>query len=155
MGVRSAEHIGLVVADLDRAVAFFEAVGFDVGERMRVGGAWADRVNGLEGTDVEMAFATAPDGSGAIEITRFVHPASPPVAGGEAANHPGLRHLAYRVDDLDGTLARAREAGYDLVGAVEAFDPWRLCYLRGPEGLILELAERAEDPHAGAEHTEE
>lgn len=143
MTVRSLEHIGLIVRDLERAATFFELLGFHIGERAEVGGEWADRVNGLSGTRVEMIFVTAPDGSGAIELSRFLSPSSVQVPVDAASDALGLRHLAYRVDGLEALLGRVREAGYDVMGEVVNYeDIWLVCYIRGPEGLIVELGER-------------
>lgn len=143
MGVRSLEHIGVIVEDLDAAVDFFVLLGFERGETMSVGGEWADRVNGLTGTQVDMCFVTAPDGSGALELSRFREPASPPRGADAPSNVPGLRHLAYRVDDLEELLVRVRAAGWETVAEVVRFeDQWLVCYVRGPEGLIIELGER-------------
>ncbi|PWD51085.1 hypothetical protein C8046_10940 [Serinibacter arcticus] len=143
MGVRSFEHVGVIVEDLDAAATFFTLLGFERGETARVGGEWADRVNGLTGTQVEMCFLTAPDGSGAIELSQFHAPTSPP-RGPDAASHVlGLRHLAYRVDDLTAVLGRVRAAGFETVAEVVNYeDVWLVCYVRGPEGLIVELGER-------------
>lgn len=146
MGVRSLEHIGIIVRDLDTVAEFFGLLGFDLSERAVVGGEWADRVNGLSGTKVEMVFATAPDGSGAIELSRMISPTSveDPVA--LPSDALGLRHLAYRVDGLEPLLERVRAAGYDLVGEVVDYeDVWLVCYVRGPEGLIIELGERLDE----------
>jgi catechol 2,3-dioxygenase-like lactoylglutathione lyase family enzyme len=143
MGVRSLEHIGIIVRDLDTVADFFELLGFERGERAVVGGEWADRVNGLTGTRAEMIFVTAPDGSGAIELTRMLSPATVQEPDAAPADALGLRHLAYRVDALEPLLDRVRAAGYGLVGeAVNYEDVWLVCYVRGPEGLIVELGER-------------
>ena len=146
MGVRSFEHIGLIVEDLEAMAAFLEMLGFHRGEKARVGGPWADRVNGLTGTDVEMVFLTAPDGSGAIELSQFVRPESPPSVGDLPSNTLGLRHLAYRVDDVEGLLTKVRAAGYDTMAELVNYeDVWSVCYVRGPEGLIIELGQRLDD----------
>ncbi|WP_203581934.1 VOC family protein [Microbacterium hibisci] len=146
MGVRSFEHIGVIVHDLDTVAAFFELLGFDRSETARVGGAWADRVNGLTGTDVEMLFLTAPDGTGAIELSRFLTPRSPASVDDAPSNVPGLRHLAYRVDDVEALVERVRAAGYDLMADLVNYeDQWLVCYVRGPEGLIVELGQRLDE----------
>lgn len=143
MGVRSLEHIGVIVQDLEVVAGFFEMLGFNRGETMTVGGEWADRVNGLTGTRVEMVFLTAPDGSGALEISRFVEPASPEPPVAAPSNTMGLRHIAYRVDDLEALLVRVRAAGYETVADVVDYQgQWLVCYVRGPEGLLVELGER-------------
>lgn len=143
MGVQSFEPVGVIVHDLEKVAGFFELLGFDRGETARVGGTWADRVNGLTGTEVEMVFLTTPDGSGAIELSQFLRPESPALAGDEPSNTPGLRHLAYRVDEVEPLVARVREAGYDTVAELVNYeDQWLVCYVRGPEGLIIELGQR-------------
>lgn len=146
MGVRSFEHIGLIVEDLEAMAGFLEMLGFHRGEKARVGGPWADRVNGPTGTDVEMVFLTAPDGSGAIELSQFLRPESPASVGDLPSNTLGLRHLAYRVDDIEGVLAQVRAAGYDTMAELVNYeDVWLVCYVRGPEGLIIELGQRLDD----------
>jgi catechol 2,3-dioxygenase-like lactoylglutathione lyase family enzyme len=146
MSVRSFEHVGVIVHDLDAAADFFELLGFTRSEPMSVGGEWADRVNGLSGTRVEMVFVTAPDGSGALELSRFLAPTDGGPAIPAPSNVPGLRHIAYRVDDLEELLTRVRGAGYDTVADVVRYeDQWLLCYVRGPEGLIVELGQRLDE----------
>lgn len=144
MGVRSFEHVGIVVDDLDLVADFFDLLGFERAEPFHVRGSWADRVNGLDGTDADMIFLTAPDGTGAIELTRFRAPLDDAPRQGDApANRHGLRHLAYRVDAVDPLLQRLAEAGYGLVRELVNYeDVWLVGYVRGPEGLIIELGER-------------
>lgn len=146
MTVRGFEHIGLIVRDLAATASFFELLGFDVGEVAEVGGEWADRVNGLNGTRVEMVFVTAPDGTGAIELSRFLSPANTDAPVEVPSDTLGLRHLACRVGDLEPLLERVRGAGYDLIGEVVNYeDIWLVCYVRGPEGLIIELGQRLDE----------
>jgi len=146
VGVRSFEHVGVIVQDLKAVADFFEMLGFRCGEKARVGGTWADRVNGLTGTDVEMVFLTAPDGSGAIELSQFLRPESPAPVGDLPSNTLGLRHLAYRVDDVEALLGKVRAAGYDTMAELVNYeDQWLVCYVRGPEGLIIELGQRLDD----------
>ncbi|WP_345803138.1 VOC family protein [Microbacterium sp. AZCO] len=143
MPVRSFEHIGLIVQDLEKVAAFFDLLGFERGETATVGGEWADRVNGLTGTEVEMVFLTAPDGSGAIELSRFISPSNTEAPASLPSNALGLRHLAYRVDGVEELVARLRAAGYDLVRELVNYeDVWLVGYVRGPEGLLIELGER-------------
>lgn len=143
MSVRSLEHIGIIVRDLDAVADFFELLGFERSDKSVVGGEWADRVNGLTGTRVEMVFVNAPDGSGAIELSRMISPATAQLPAALPADALGLRHLAYRVDGLESLLDRVKAAGYGLVGEVVNYeDVWLVCYVRGPEGLIIELGER-------------
>jgi catechol 2,3-dioxygenase-like lactoylglutathione lyase family enzyme len=146
VSVRSFEHIGVIVQDLQAVADFFEMLGFRRGEKARVGGTWADRVNGLTGTDVEMVFLTPPDGSGAIELSQFLRPESPAPVGDLPSNTLGLRHLAYRVDDVEALLGKVRAAGYDTMAELVNYeDQWLVCYVRGPEGLIIELGQRLDD----------
>ena len=102
-----------------------------------------DRIVGLEGVRAEMAMVETPDGHGRLELTKF-H--APPGPGGDRhapANTPGIRHLTFAVDDIDAVVANLRAHGAELVGEVERYnDSYRLCYVRGPEGIIVELAER-------------
>ena len=138
----SYDHLGLVVDDLETVAAFFTGLGFTREDLGEVSGTWVDRVVGLEGTVEKLVLISAPDGSGRIELTKFT---SPRAEGGPCelpSNAYGLRHVAYRVADVNATVAGARELGYDLVGEVTDFqDLYRLAYVRGPEGLILELTE--------------
>jgi catechol 2,3-dioxygenase-like lactoylglutathione lyase family enzyme len=138
----SFDHLGLVVDDLETMAAFFTALGFtreDLGEAT---GAWVDRIVGLEGTVEKLVLISAPDGTGHIELTQFTSPNSEGVPSQLPSNAYGLRHVAYRVADVNATVAAARELGYGLVGEVADFqDLFRLAYVRGPEGLILELTE--------------
>ncbi|HEY3867245.1 MAG TPA: VOC family protein [Actinocrinis sp.] len=142
-GVQRFVHVGVVVEDLERVTAFFADLGFECGEPMRFEGAWIDRIIGLEGVELDMVFVGAPDGSGQLELTRFRRPADPAGPQSAPANRPGLRHIAYEVDDIDGVVKRLRDGGYDTVGEIVDYEGvFRLCYVAGPEGLIVELAER-------------
>jgi catechol 2,3-dioxygenase-like lactoylglutathione lyase family enzyme len=142
----SYDHLGLVVDDLENVAAFFTGLGFTREDLGETSGAWVDRIVGLEGTVEELVLISAPDGTGHIELTKFTSPISEGEPKQLPSNAYGLRHVAYRVNDVNATVARARELGYDLVGEVADFqDLFRLAYVRGPEGLILELTE---DLHA-------
>ena len=137
------EHVGIVVDDLAAATAFFVELGLKVRGEATVEGGWVDRVVGLEGVRADIAMLETPDGRGRIELTKF-H--APPGRGGDRhapANTPGLRHVAFAVDDIDTVVAGLRARGAELVGEVERYkDSYRLCYVRGPEGIIVELAQR-------------
>jgi len=137
------EHVGIVVDDLEAATAFFVELGLELQGKGEVEGAWVDRVVGLEGVRVEYAMVETADGHGRLELVRF-H--SPPARGGDGhapANILGIRHIAFVVDDIDATVASVRARGGELVGEVENYeDIYRLCYVRGPEGIIVELAEQ-------------
>jgi catechol 2,3-dioxygenase-like lactoylglutathione lyase family enzyme len=137
------EHVGIVVDDLAAAVEFFVELGLELAGEGSVEGEAVDRVVGLEGVRSDLAFMRAPDGSGQLELIKF---RSPPMREGDRqapANTVGLRHLAFTVDDIEDVVARLRARGAELVGEVARYeDSFLLCYVRGPEGIIVELAER-------------
>jgi catechol 2,3-dioxygenase-like lactoylglutathione lyase family enzyme len=137
------DHVGIVVDDLAAAIAFFVALGLELQGRGSVEGDWVDRAIGLEDVRADIAMLDTPDGHGRIELSTF---RSPRIAAGDPrppSNTPGLRHVSFAVDDLDGTLARLRAHGAELVGDIERYENvYRLCYVRGPAGVIVELAER-------------
>lgn len=141
MTIRQMHHVGAVVDDLERTRDFFVALGLEVEGTARVDGDWAGEVIGLEGVRSEIVMLRTPDGGNRIELSRIDAPKGPaPEA--HASNVPGLRHLAFVVDDLDAALAAVRGQGFDVLGSVQEFeDVYRLCYVRGPEGLIVELAQ--------------
>jgi catechol 2,3-dioxygenase-like lactoylglutathione lyase family enzyme len=137
------DHVGVVVDDLDAAAAFFVGLGFEQQGRTSVDGETVDRINGLDGVQAEMVFVRAPDGSGTLELIRYHAPPDTEDPQPAPPNRHGLRHICVEVDDLNGIVARLRDDGLDTVGEVRDYgDSYRLCYLRGPEGLIVELAER-------------
>ena len=138
------DHVSVVVDDLEAATAFFTELGMELESRMPVEGRWVDRVSGLDGVRVDIAMMRTPDGHGRLELTRFHTP--PPVRAEPAdapANALGLRSVMFAVDDLDGVLVRLRARGAELVGEVAQYeDLYRLCYVRGPEGVVIALAEQ-------------
>ena len=137
------DHVGIVVDDLEAATAFFVDLGLKLQGEGTVEGGWVDNVVGLEGVRAEIAMVETPDGHGRLELVKF-H--APSVRGGDGhapANTPGIRHLTFAVDDIDAAVATVQARGGELVGDVENHeDIYRLCYVRGPEGIIVELAER-------------
>ena len=143
MTIERMEHVGIVVDDLAAATAFFVELGLELQGARPVEGGWVDRVVGLEGVRVEIAMMQTPDGHGRLELAKFHAPSG---RGGERhapANTPGIRHVAFAVDDIDAVVASLRACGAELVGEVERYqDSYRLCYVRGPEGIIVELAEK-------------
>ena len=137
------DHVGIVVDDLDAATAFFVELGLELQDEGSVEGDWVDRIVGLEGVRSSLAMMRTPDGNSRLELVKFHSPPSEPADANAPANARGIRHLTFAVDDLDATLAGLRKHGAELVGEVERYgDIFRLCYIRGPEGIIVELAER-------------
>lgn len=143
VAIQRMDHVGIVVEDLAAATAFFVELGLELHGESSVEGGWVDRVVGLEGVRAEIAMLQTPDGHGRVELAKF-H--APPSQGGDRhalANALGIRHLTFEVDDIDAAIAGAQAHGGELVGEVERYENiYRLCYLRGPEGIIVELAER-------------
>ena len=136
------DNIGIAVESLDDAVAFFTALGLALEGRAMIEGEWAGRVTGLGDQRVEIAMMVTPDGHGRLELSRFLAPAV--VADHRAApvNALGYLRAMFTVSDLDDTLARLGEHGAELVGEVVQYaDAYRLCYIRGPEGILIGLAQ--------------
>jgi catechol 2,3-dioxygenase-like lactoylglutathione lyase family enzyme len=148
-GVTSFVHVGLVVEDLHETVRFLALLGFNCDEPAVYSGEWIDRIIGVENVTVEVVMASVTDGSDIFEVVHF---RSPPAAAEQPAppvNRPGLRHIAFTVDDVHAVVDSVREAGWDTVGEIVDYESiYLLCYVRGPEGLIVELAQRLDDaPH--------
>jgi catechol 2,3-dioxygenase-like lactoylglutathione lyase family enzyme len=143
MTVERMDHVGIVVEDIAEAMAFFTALGLEVQGEMPVGGEIVDRIIGLEGVQARIAMLRTPDGHGCIELTQFQTPASVDGDQHAPANALGIRHITFAVDDLEAALTRLRDHGAELVGDVEAYGgSYTLCYVRGPAGIIVELAQR-------------
>jgi catechol 2,3-dioxygenase-like lactoylglutathione lyase family enzyme len=143
MTIQRMEHVGIVVDDLAAATAFFVELGLKPQGEGSVEGSWVDGIVGLEGVRAAFAMLETPDGDGRLELVKFHAPSGPGADRHAPANTAGLRHLAFRVDDIDAAVATVRARGGELVGEVERYgDIYRLCYVRGPEGIIVELAER-------------
>jgi catechol 2,3-dioxygenase-like lactoylglutathione lyase family enzyme len=143
MTLRRMDHVGIIVDDLAAAIAFFVELGLEVQSEFSVGGPSVDRIVGLRGVRNDAAMLRTPDGHGGLELIKFN---APPAEGGgrpAPANTLGLRHLAFAVDDIEDAIARLRPHGAELVGElVDYGDSYRLCYVRGPDGIIVELAEK-------------
>jgi catechol 2,3-dioxygenase-like lactoylglutathione lyase family enzyme len=144
MTVLRMDNVGIVFEDLGAAVAFFTELGLELEGEVQVEGPWADRTVGLEGVRVDVAMMRTPDGHSKLELMQFQRP---PAVGVEPkvapSNALGLRRLMFAVDDINDTIARLRTHGAELVGEVVRFeDIFLLCYLRGPEGIIVALAEQ-------------
>ncbi|GIJ70896.1 VOC family protein [Virgisporangium ochraceum] len=143
MAVQRMDNVLIVVEDLDAVVSFFVEIGLELEGRGPVEGAWVDSVIGIEGARQEVAMLRTPDGHGRVELASFHTPtAIRPEPADAPANTLGIRRVMFAVDDLDDTVARLRARGADLVGAVARYeDLYLLCYVRGPEGLIVGLAQ--------------
>ena len=142
MALKRMDNVGIVVESLDTAISFFADLGMKLEGRTTIEGEWAGRVTGLERQRVEIGMMVTPDGHSRLEISRFLTP--PAVADHRNApvNALGYLRVMFAVDDIDETLARLRKHGAQLVGEVVQYeDSYRLCYIRGPEGLLLGLAE--------------
>ena len=142
MAVKRMDNIGIVVEDLDATVDFFVELGLELEGRAAIEGEWAGRVTGLGDQHVEVAMMRTPDGNSRLELSRFVRP--PVVADHRNApvNALGYLRAMFAVDDIHDTLERLRPYGAELVGAVVDYqDMYRLCYIRGPEGLLVGLAQ--------------
>ncbi|WP_155370227.1 VOC family protein [Catellatospora vulcania] len=144
MTIKRMDNVGIVVDDLDAAVAFFTELGMEPEGRMPIEGSWAGDVVGLAGTRSEVAMMRIPNAPGRLELVTYHHPkAITPEPAITPANTLGLHRVMFAVDDLEGTLARLRPHGAELVGEVTRYeDSYLLCYLRGPSGIILALAEQ-------------
>jgi catechol 2,3-dioxygenase-like lactoylglutathione lyase family enzyme len=143
MTLQRMDHVGIVVDDLAAATEFFLELGLVVQAEWSAEGRSLDRIVGLEGVRTDVAMMQTPDGNGRLELAKFHSPSHQGDHRHAPANAPGLRHLTFAVEDIDAVLARLRARGAELVGELERYgDTYRLCYVRGPEGIIIELAER-------------
>jgi catechol 2,3-dioxygenase-like lactoylglutathione lyase family enzyme len=143
MSIKRMDHVTVVVEDLPAAIAFFTTLGMALEGQTSVEGDMVDRLCGLEGTRADIAMMRTPDGNGRVELTKYHRPALVPVEPAIAPpNTLGLRQIMFAVEDIDDTVARMRDHGADLLGEMVQYgDSYRLCYLRGPEGIIIALAE--------------
>jgi catechol 2,3-dioxygenase-like lactoylglutathione lyase family enzyme len=137
------DHVGIVVDDLAAATEFFVELGLELHGEGPVEGPWVDRIIGLDGVRAEIAFLQTPDGHGRVELSKFHSPSTPGDNRHPPANTPGIRHITFAVEDIDAVVAGLRALGHELVGELERYeDSYRLCYVRGPEGILVELAEK-------------
>jgi catechol 2,3-dioxygenase-like lactoylglutathione lyase family enzyme len=142
MTIQRLDHVGIVVDDLAGATAFFVELGLEPEGEAAVEGRWVDRVVGLEGVRSEIVMLRTPDGHGRLELSKFHTPPARDVDPRAPTNTLGLRHVSFAVTDIDDVLARLQAHGAELVGGLEQYENvYRLCYVRGPEGIIVELAE--------------
>lgn len=137
------DHVGVVVDNLEAATAFFAELGLELEGQAPVQGRWVDRISGLRDVRVDIVMMRTPDGHGRLELTKFRTPAAVSAEPENApANTLGIRSIMFAVDDIEDVLARLRTHGAELVGELEQYeDSYRLCYVRGPEGIIVALAE--------------
>jgi len=143
MTIKRLDHTSVVVDDLEAAIAFFTVLGMTREGEASVEGPWVDRVNGIEGIQADIVMMRTPDGHGRLELTKFRNPElieiEPAVA---PPNTPGLRSVMFAVESVDDAVARLRANGAELIGEVAQYeDKYRLCYMRGPAGIIVALAE--------------
>jgi catechol 2,3-dioxygenase-like lactoylglutathione lyase family enzyme len=141
------DNVGIVVEDLDAAVAFFTELGLILEGRMPIEGEWAGRVTGLRGQRVEIAMMRTPDGHSRLELSRFDAPATVSDHRAAPVNALGYLRVMFAVEDLDDTLARLGALGATVVDEVVNYrDVYRLCYIRGPEGILIGLAQQLVQP---------
>ena len=143
MTIKRLDHISVVIEGLPAAVDFFTALGMVVEGEAPIEGEWVDRINGIDGIKVDIVMMRTPDGHGKLELTKFRHPplvdVTPAVA---PPNALGLRSVMFTVDSVDDAVARLRPHGGELLGEVVQYEQlYRLCYMRGPAGIIVSLAE--------------
>ncbi|MBI2865541.1 MAG: VOC family protein [Chloroflexi bacterium] len=142
MKVRHIDHVGIIVDDLPAAKAFFVDLGLEVLGEGELEGELLDLVVGLNDAKTALVTLRSPDGQANIELVKFYRPADENGMQQHAANTLGIRHIAFVVDDIDAVVARLKEKGVEVFSAVQRYeDQYKLCYIRGPEGIILELAE--------------
>jgi catechol 2,3-dioxygenase-like lactoylglutathione lyase family enzyme len=143
MGMLRFDHVGVVVEDLDAAAALFIDLGFEREGGTRVEGETVDKINGLDGVRAELVMVRTPDRTGKLELVKYLAPADNEGPYPWPANRLGFRHICIEVNDLNAIVDRLRNQGFDTVGEVQDYgNIYRLCYVRGPEGLIVELAEQ-------------
>jgi catechol 2,3-dioxygenase-like lactoylglutathione lyase family enzyme len=144
MAIRRMDNVLIVVDDVKAATAFFAELGMELEGKVPVEGDWVDRVVGLDGVRADIVMMRTPDGHGRVELTKF-H--TPPAISSEPQNAPantlGIRRIMFAVDDIEDVIARLRTHGAELVGELAQYeDSYRLCFVRGPEGIIIGLAEQ-------------
>jgi catechol 2,3-dioxygenase-like lactoylglutathione lyase family enzyme len=141
--IRSFDHVGITVADLDTVTAFFAGLGLEAEGRTFMEGEFVDTVIGIPDSRSEVVMLRLPDGGTALELSSFVRPDHEPGSPAAMSNELGLRNLGFEVDDLKGIVDRLAADGYGLVGGIGQYEgSWRMAYVRGPEGIIVALVER-------------
>jgi catechol 2,3-dioxygenase-like lactoylglutathione lyase family enzyme len=141
--IQRFDHVGITVADLDAATAFFVGLGLEVEGRMFMEGEFVDTVIGIPDSRSEIVMLRAPDGGTGLELSSFIRPDHQPGSPGAMSTELGLRNVAFQVDDLQAAVDQLAADGYALVGGIGQYeDMWLMAYVRGPEGIIVALAER-------------
>jgi catechol 2,3-dioxygenase-like lactoylglutathione lyase family enzyme len=141
--VQRFDHVGITVADLDAVTAFFVGLGLEVEGRMFVEGEFVDTVTGIPDSRTEVVMLRPPDGGTRLELSSFVRPDHEPGSPAAMANQLGLRNVAFEVGDLQAAVDQVARDGFGLVGGIGEYEgSWRMAYVRGPEGIIISLAER-------------
>jgi catechol 2,3-dioxygenase-like lactoylglutathione lyase family enzyme len=140
--IRRFDHVGITVADLEKATAFFVGLGLEVEGRMFVEGEFLDTVIGISNSRTEILMLRPPGGGTRLELSSFVRPDHNPGSPAAMANELGLRNVAFEVDDLQAAVDRLAVDGYGLIGGIGQYEhAWRMAYVRGPEGIVVSLAE--------------
>ncbi|MFY1578036.1 VOC family protein [Verrucosispora sp. WMMD703] len=144
MAIQRLDNVLIVVHDLDRVISFFVELGMELEGRAPIEGRWVERVIGIDDVRQEVAMLRTPDGHGRIELAKFHTPrAITPEPQEAPANTLGIRRIMFAVDDIEDVVARLRAHGADLVGELAQYeDSYRLCYVRGPEGIVVGLAQQ-------------
>ncbi len=144
MKFRRMDHVGIIVNDLEAAKAFFLDLGFEeMGEKFGFEGEWIDRLVGLKNVNTEAVMIKPPDGGAALELIKYHTPPAENYASLPLSNSIGIGHIAFEVEDIEGIVAKIKAKGFDLVGEILNYENvYKLCFVRGPEGIILDLAEK-------------
>ena len=151
MAVKRMDNVGIVVEDIDAAIEFFTQLGLELEGRAPIEGEWADGVTGLRGMRVEIAMMRTPDGHSRIELSRFLAPLVVADHRRAPVNALGYLRVMFTVEDIDETLARLEKLGAEIIAQVDQYgDTYRLCYIRGPEGILIGLAQEIGQPTSRA-----
>ena len=139
----SFDHVGITVADLDGAVAFFEALGLEVGGRMVNEGEFIDTVCGIPGSRCEIVGLNLPGGGTWLEVARFITPDHTPGSPTAMANEVGIRNVCFEVEDIEAAVDKAAALGYGLVGGIGEYEgTWKMAYVRGPDGIVVSVTQK-------------
>lgn len=143
MKIRRIDHVGIIVNNLPAAKAFFLDFGLEMLGEGKVGGDWVDRITGLQNVKAGVVMLRTPNGEANIELIKFYTPSDEKGLQRPSANSLGIRHIAFAVEDVEAVVANLKKKGAELFGEIQDYkDVYKLCYVRGPEGIILELAEQ-------------